>query len=469
MELLSHMHGDRTDASEKTVGCPTTLKTVSDRRQKPEQTADVDWKQALANKVILGHIGRTVSIGRSNTCMLQIGSKATTISRRHAEIAHKGDDGGYELHVLGSNGVRVNGNLYMKDARLRLRAGDEINFVGIRFRFREPAAVPQEETEEWWPEPVRKRRAGEDGRVEKRIRVLTSEGAVLESSAETLVGGSEIGAFDASRKPMFAQQIIDCLPPSSPPPMSLFDDEDGEGHAADGPAFGLGDESLPEPTTSAFATQVFGEPKVPVQEQRPDSLPSAKKPAKQDSRTPSAASKENIKPCGAAGKENSASNKENAAAKPGKTAKTAKTPRAGKRHDDEMMASLRELLGIVDPSECLANAIDSETEALLTTKPEQPLSLPQGSSLVDLVVQTMVFSARTSHTISDLLRDMAHADGPEAQAWRHHLTWTLFHNKCFGRVERRVKDASDRRAEDKWYYDAARDDCDERRANFGGL
>ncbi|KAJ1798969.1 hypothetical protein LPJ56_006697, partial [Coemansia sp. RSA 2599] len=22
---------------------------------------------------------------------------------------------------------------------------------------------------------------------------------------------------------------------------------------------------------------------------------------------------------------------------------------------------------------------------------------------------------------------------------------------------------------DKWYYDAARDDCDERRANFGGL
>ncbi|KAJ2380034.1 hypothetical protein H4S02_006885, partial [Coemansia sp. RSA 2611] len=34
---------------------------------------------------------------------------------------------------------------------------------------------------------------------------------------------------------------------------------------------------------------------------------------------------------------------------------------------------------------------------------------------------------------------------------------------------RRVKDASDRRAEDRWYYDAAADACPVRRANFGGL
>ncbi|KAJ2172679.1 hypothetical protein EV181_007563, partial [Coemansia sp. RSA 532] len=30
-------------------------------------------------------------------------------------------------------------------------------------------------------------------------------------------------------------------------------------------------------------------------------------------------------------------------------------------------------------------------------------------------------------------------------------------------------DASDRRAEDRWYYDAAKDECVERRENFGGL
>ncbi|KAJ2889277.1 hypothetical protein IWW38_004810, partial [Coemansia aciculifera] len=81
---------------------------------------------------------------------------------------------------------------------------------------------------------------------------------------------------------------------------------------------------------------------------------------------------------------------------------------------------------------------------------------------------SMVFSARTSHTISDLLRDVAPADA-DARLWRHHVTWTLFNTSCFGRVERRVKDASDRRAEDRWYYDAAADPCALRRANFGGL
>ncbi|KAJ1879353.1 hypothetical protein LPJ66_011710, partial [Kickxella alabastrina] len=142
------------------------------------------------------------------------------------------------------------------------------------------------------------------------------------------------------------------------------------------------------------------------------------------------------------------------------------------RADDDMMASLRELLGIVDPSESLANSIDSETENLLTSPPTNPLPLPMGVSLVDLLVQTMVFSARTSHTISDLLRDIGHADSSDSDAaslWRHHITRTLFTVKCFGRVERRVKDASDRRVEDKWYYEAARDECEERSANFGGL
>ncbi|KAJ2382074.1 hypothetical protein GGI23_007447 [Coemansia sp. RSA 2559] len=137
--------------------------------------------------------------------------------------------------------------------------------------------------------------------------------------------------------------------------------------------------------------------------------------------------------------------------------------------DEEMMTSLRELLGIVDPSECLADSIDSETEEFLTTAPAQSGSIPS-STLIDLIIETMVFSARTSHTLSDLVRDIARVEGEDAmRTWRHHLTRTLFHNRCFGRVERRVKDAADKRAEDKWYYDAAKDECAERRENFGGL
>ncbi|PIA15886.1 hypothetical protein COEREDRAFT_43724 [Coemansia reversa NRRL 1564] len=136
------------------------------------------------------------------------------------------------------------------------------------------------------------------------------------------------------------------------------------------------------------------------------------------------------------------------------------------------MASLRELLGIVDPSECLADTIDSETEVFLTTEPTESISLESDAGLVDVVIEAMVFSARTSHTISDLLRDIARVDDggtDSVRIWRHHLTRALFHNRCFGRVERRVKDASDRRAEDRWYYDAAKDDCSARRDNFGGL
>ncbi|KAJ2599832.1 hypothetical protein H4R99_003556 [Coemansia sp. RSA 1722] len=477
METLSHIHSEGVCASEKTVDglestlAPAmTLKTISSRQQNQEKPSEqeplpeADWKQALDSKVILGHFGRTVSIGRSNACMLQIGSKTTTISRRHAEIIHKGDAAGYELHVLGFNGVRVNNKLYMKNARQQLRTGDEINFVGIRFRFREPAAPlqqSQEDADEWWPEPVRKRRAEEGARNDdKRIRlVTTSESGVLESSADTLVGGSEIGAFEGVHQPRFAQHLIDCLP-SSPPPMTLFGDE---------PLSDFGGEPLPAPAADVFAATVVDLPAPSAQApSQPESLPMTKKSIKQGPRAPSAGSKENIRPSSTENKENNADKTAAIATKPGKT-KAVRAPKTGKKHDDEMMASLRELLGIVDPSECLANSIDSETEAFLTAKPEQSLALPAGSSLVDLVVQTMVFSARTSHTISDLLRDMAQADGPDAHAWRHHLTWTLFHNRCFGRVERRVKDASDRRAEDKWYYDAARDDCEERRANFGGL
>ncbi|KAJ1722360.1 hypothetical protein LPJ53_003228 [Coemansia erecta] len=443
---------------------------------------EADWKQALANKIILGHANRTVSIGRSNVCMLQIGSKATTISRRHAEITHS--DSAFVLHVIGFNGVRVNGALHMKGSQVTLNTGDEVNFVGIKYKFRAPSVSPSpslspesqqqqqhqtlehEEAEDWWPEPVRKR--GMEGNANdipagKRVKALASEGTMFGSSADTLVGGSEAGPFDIHDKSedMCARQLIDCLPPSSPPPVPFLAD------------IGLSDEEidfdselLPDAVIQTFEEKHSEERLQPVVEVQatesvvtkpPTSAASVPKKPKHD-----VGSKENVRP--------SASTSKDTTAKQSKSSKLSKlSSKSGKKPDDEMMASLRELLGVVDPSECLANAVDSETEDLLTTKPEESISLPEGSSLVDLIVQTMVFSARTSHTISDLLRDMAHADGPEAHAWRHHITWTLFHSKCFGRVERRVKDASDRRAEDKWYYDAARDDCDERRANFGGL
>ncbi|KAJ2878990.1 hypothetical protein H4R27_005553 [Coemansia aciculifera] len=366
-------------------------------------TADVgeieaEWKQALSGKTILGLSGRTVTIGRGSSNMVHIGSKTTAVSRRHATIAES-SSGVFELFISGLNGVRVNGELHGTGARVALHNDDDLNFVGIRFRFR-AAERAVDAGDDWWPAPVRKRVADGPGSytsLSKRVRGLSSEaGALYQNSTDTLVGTDDVA------RPHFIDDL-----PSSPPHMPLLDFD----VCGDEPAL---DDELPPL------------PKIAVD------------------------------------KENAAPPKQNIA--PAKTPKRAKAA----RRDDDMMASLRELLGIVDPSEALADSIDSDTEAFLTAAPAQPLALAHGGSLADLLVESMVFSARTSHTISDLLRDVAPADA-DARTWRHHVTWTLFHTRCFGRVERRVKDASDRRAEDRWYYDAAADDCPLRRANFGGL
>ncbi|KAJ1891012.1 hypothetical protein GGI09_005692 [Coemansia sp. S100] len=365
---------------------------------------EAEWKQALSGKTIMGLSGRTVTIGRGSSNMVHIGSKTTAVSRRHATIVES-SSGGFELLISGLNGVRVNGELHGTGARVALHSNDELNFVGIRFRFR-AAERAVDAGDDWWPAPVRKRVADAPGShtsLSKRVRGLSSEvGGLYQNSTDTLVGTDDVA------HPHF----IDDLPPSSPPPMPLLDFD--ESVCGDEPAL---DDELP----------ALPAPKIAVVD-----------------------------------KENAAPPKQNTA-----PAKTPKRAKAAKR-DDDMMASLRELLGIVDPSEALADSIDSDTEAFLTAAPAQPLALAHGGSLADLLVESMVFSARTSHTISDLLRDVAPSDA-DARAWRHHVTWTLFHTRCFGRVERRVKDASDRRAEDRWYYDAAADACPLRRANFGGL
>ncbi|KAJ2847404.1 hypothetical protein GGI22_005987, partial [Coemansia erecta] len=150
-----------------------------------EATAGNDsWQEALAAKVITGMHGRTISIGRGQGCMVRIGRQATTISRIHAEITESGS-GRYAIRVLGTNGVRVNGVLHTKGAVGDLKTDDEINFVGIRYKFRAPQAQqpgPEASTasvaasaevcagvcagvragvcaDDWWPEPVRKRTA----------------------------------------------------------------------------------------------------------------------------------------------------------------------------------------------------------------------------------------------------------------------------------------------------------------------
>ncbi|KAJ2802868.1 hypothetical protein H4R20_003110 [Coemansia guatemalensis] len=488
---------------------------------------DSDWRQHLASKVIPGLLGRAVSIGRSSVSMVQIGCKATTISRKHAEIVDTGS-GRYRLHILGMNGVRVNDKLYSKGASVELSDGDELNFVGIRYKFRVletdtamPPVSPEEEearradkanveAEDWWPEPACKRVLDASSSnnepsayQSKRARIpAENESELYHNSTDTLVGGSEAGLVSAGNKdPMAAQLMLENLPPSSPPPMHLLNDvfsSDSEGESGDALADLVDIESVtPAQLDSATAplkllppvadlAGPLAKPVAPTAGVTPARTSVSKKSRTAPTPKRKSAAKENAAPAPPKQRKaqkgqdeqhkiHSSQDEQRKTPKPQDELSTRDAPKGPKeaRPDDEMMASLRELLGIVDPSECLADTIDSETEEFLTTEPAKPISLASDAGLVDVVIEAMVFSARTSHTISDLLRDIARVgdDGGAdcMRVWRHHLTRALFHNRCFGRVERRVKDASDRRAEDRWYYDAAKDDCSARRENFGGL
>ncbi|KAJ1992103.1 hypothetical protein GGI04_005944, partial [Coemansia thaxteri] len=182
---------------------------------------EAEWRQALSSKTIVGLGGRTVTIGRSSANMAQIGSKATAVSRQHASIVDAGN-GLFELHVSGMNGVRVNGQLHQAGARVELHSNDELNFVGIRFRFRAPEQP--DGGDEWWPAPVRKRLADPASGLcvapNKRVRLLSSdEGGLYQNSTDTLVGAED------SVHQRFGQHLIDSLPPSSPPPMALLDSD----------------------------------------------------------------------------------------------------------------------------------------------------------------------------------------------------------------------------------------------------
>ncbi|KAJ1664633.1 hypothetical protein IW140_004026 [Coemansia sp. RSA 1813] len=455
-----------------------TTANTTNTQPTAEATGNESWYEALAAKVIGGMHQRTVSIGRGHRCMVQIGRKATTISRIHAEIKDA-ESGRYSMRILGTNGVRVNGVLCTKGSTIDLQTGDEINFVGIKYKFRAPQEqqpAPEPCTvstgassdlgaDDWWPEPVRKRIADSENISEqpayKRVREMSSE---YRGSTDTLVNSSDAacalvsdsGQVDVGKSVLLAKQLIDDLPPSSPIYMSELADmafAEPDDHFEDTLPDSidiLGTTPVPEPTKALPVATKMHKPRPAVLKENVDPAQLSKQSKPDKVRKPQR--------CESSGTNND------------QNAKQGKIRRGATKADEEMMESLRELLGIVDPSECLADSIDSETEEFLTTPPALPVSIPSESSLIDLVIETMVFSARTSHTISDLVRDIARIEDEAAmRTWRHHLTRALFHNRCFGRVERRVKDASDKRAEDKWYYDAAKDECAERRENFGGL
>jgi pSer/pThr/pTyr-binding forkhead associated (FHA) protein len=102
------------------------LRTALARRLAPEARVPV----ALAPPPLAPGDSGPVLIGRSRRCDFVV--RDPSVSRRHALLVRSADDD-WTLYDLGStNGTRING---WRVERATLRAGDDLELGGTRFRF----------------------------------------------------------------------------------------------------------------------------------------------------------------------------------------------------------------------------------------------------------------------------------------------------------------------------------------------
>jgi len=102
---------------------------------------------------------------------------------------------------------------------------------------------------------------------------------------------------------------------------------------------------------------------------------------------------------------------------------------------------------------------------------------PEDAEIAEMLVEAVVFSGKTSATITDIIQQLVSvhpavwtcANPQDNTQHRERIQECLVAHAFFGRVERKVKDASNRRVEDKWYYAPDLDANELRRETFGGL
>jgi hypothetical protein len=128
--------GAQTPAPPAPAPMPASPRARSVRGEGREGVAGTSILQASAGAAQLisndgrrHPLGSTTVVGRLPECDITLDDAA--VSRRHARIVHDGVD--YQVEDLGStNGVRVNGQPITRAA---LRAGDQLDFGGVRFTF----------------------------------------------------------------------------------------------------------------------------------------------------------------------------------------------------------------------------------------------------------------------------------------------------------------------------------------------
>ncbi|KAI1312659.1 hypothetical protein EDD11_002896 [Mortierella claussenii] len=108
----------------------------------PQPKALEQKKTRTPPMVLTGSYDTPVVVGRGSQATLNLGRINKQVSRRHAIIQWCGELSTFQIIVLGQNGVRINGTGYPSGQQAVLKAGDVVDLVGVKMRFRAPAAPP---------------------------------------------------------------------------------------------------------------------------------------------------------------------------------------------------------------------------------------------------------------------------------------------------------------------------------------
>ena len=425
----------------------------------------------LYSKIISGDWSKTLLVGRGKQCDIGLPSHLNCISRVHAEIIPPSTDMAFRLKVRGVNGIKVNGYLHWKDEEIMLEDGVVLDFVGMRFVFKDgrggrdnveniglataaavdslmPSSSPVLRASQLGDKVIE-----EESIFTDKLLLQQKQGAAgshkrsesyFASASEDEINNVSISRVRKRIRFEHINDVQQLLLPSSPPLPPLD-------------ALELDASSISLPVSMHNSNVSDGE--ISIGEVSP-------RISNNNNNIPVPEDKENVIQLINRSKES----------RPKKTT-TATIHSNNKTNKIRNNDEISELIGDDDDDneEEGSHSIDQQYSY---SSPTQPLDIPANTSLVELIIECMVFSSRTSLTVSEIIHSLRNSHqhlfaNPHTtetcQLWTGHILYTLRNSPCFGHVARRVKDASNRKVEDQWHYDPSNDLDASRRETYQGV
>ncbi|RKP40231.1 hypothetical protein BJ085DRAFT_37442 [Dimargaris cristalligena] len=431
-----------------------------------------------------------IVIGRGRKSTLDLTRQHREVSRVHATIrcSHSAQvnseaSGGsselslsamsysqYLMDITGRNGVKVDSQLYPAGTTIPLLDGQQLDFVGVQFRFIYPATSTQSPVSAPMllspppPSPL-----APPSVMEIVPEVVEVEEEVTEQMEEAVVEEeAPVNSIHPVDVPLTASATVDPEPPSSPASLlsPLMCDDSSLSSVACSPSLVDLEESQPSPVSEFPLPEPHLESDVnstiAVKGANEDCNGPSVKRLKIDPDTPT-------EPVVLRANLLTVSIPEEKSFQP--TSPVVALPVSS----DLTPQSPPSIPSPQSPTKYNRPKSKSKSPA----KPKPSLSPLDQAGLLPLVIDTMVFSAKRSHTVADIFHalTLSHpqlvSEDPSKpsveQGWKCRIRSLMVDHPCFGRVVRHSKDASNRIADDLWYYEPHKDSDSGRQESYEGL